>query len=97
MPLPPDRLFGVLLPPLIFEAALQIRWTPFRREAPVILTLAFAGVVMAAMLVATGMHFLQAGGLAPTSSVKPRDAKRAGPPRAHDRARATRPALRDQC
>ena len=56
IPLPPDKLFGILLPPLIFEAALQIRWTPFRREAPVILTLAFAGVVMAAMLVATGMH-----------------------------------------
>jgi CPA1 family monovalent cation:H+ antiporter len=54
--LTPDLIFTVLLPPLIFEAAIQIRWAPFRRELPVILTLAFAGVVIAAAIMAVGMH-----------------------------------------
>jgi CPA1 family monovalent cation:H+ antiporter len=43
---------------LIFEAALQIHWSPFRRDLPVILALAFAGVAIAAALVAVGVHFL---------------------------------------
>ena len=46
------------MPPLIFEAALQIRWPPFRRELPVILMLAFVGVAVAAVLVAVGMRIL---------------------------------------
>ena len=58
MPLSPGSIFTVLLPPLIFEAALQIRWPPFRRELPVILMLAFVGVAVAAALVAVGMHIL---------------------------------------
>ena len=58
IPLSLDAIFTVLLPPLIFEAALQIRWTPFRRDLPVILTLAFVGVAVAAALVAAGMHVL---------------------------------------
>jgi CPA1 family monovalent cation:H+ antiporter len=58
IPLSPDAIFTVLLPPLIFEAALQIRWPPFRRELPVILFLAFIGVAIAAALVAVGMHVL---------------------------------------
>lgn len=56
MPLSPASIFTILLPPLIFEAALQIRWPPFRRELPVILMLAFVGVALAAALVAAGMH-----------------------------------------
>ena len=56
--LSPEGIFTILLPPLIFEAALQIRWPPFRRDLPVILALAFAGVAIAAALVAAGMHFL---------------------------------------
>ena len=58
MPLSADSIFTVLLPPLIFEAALQIRWPPFRRELPVILMLAFVGVAVAAALVAVGMRIL---------------------------------------
>ena len=58
IPLSPDAIFTVLLPPLIFEAALQIRWTPFCRDLPVILMLAFVGVAVAAALVAAGMHIL---------------------------------------
>lgn len=57
VPLSPDWFFSVLLPPLIFEAALQIKWQPFRRDLPVLLTLAFAGVVVGAALVAVGMRF----------------------------------------
>ena len=56
MPLSPDSIFTVLLPPLIFEAALQIKWAPFRRELPVVLLLAFAGVAIAAAVIAIGMH-----------------------------------------
>ncbi len=54
----PEGIFTILLPPLIFEAALQIHWPPFRRDLPIILALAFAGVAIAAALVAAGMHFL---------------------------------------
>ena len=46
------------MPPLIFEAALQIRWPPFRRDLPAILLLAFVGVAVSAVIVAAGMHFL---------------------------------------
>ena len=54
--LSPQGIFTILLPPLIFEAALQIRWTPFRKELPVVLALAFGGVAVAATLVAAGMR-----------------------------------------
>ena len=56
--LSPEGIFTVLLPPLIFEAALQIQWRPFRKDLLVIFALAFAGVAIAAALVAAGMHFL---------------------------------------
>jgi monovalent cation:H+ antiporter, CPA1 family len=58
IPLSPDMVFTVLLPPLIFEAALQIRWPPFRRDLPVILLLAVVGVAVAAAVVTVGMHAL---------------------------------------
>src|SRR5690349_24208798 len=48
IPLSPDGIYEILLPPLIFEAALQIKWPPFRRDLPVILLLAFVGVGVAA-------------------------------------------------
>jgi CPA1 family monovalent cation:H+ antiporter len=54
----PDWFYSMLLPPLIFEAALQIKWQPFRRELPVLLTLAFGGTMLAAALVGFGMHWL---------------------------------------
>jgi Na+:H+ antiporter len=56
-PLSRDLIFNVLLPPLVFDAALQLPWKSFRRELPVTLTLAFAGVALAAGLVAAGMHY----------------------------------------
>jgi len=58
LPLSRDLIFNIFLPPLIFEAALQLDWKPFRRELPVTLILAVAGVAIAASVVAAGMHWL---------------------------------------
>ena len=52
-----DLIFNILLPPLVFEAALQLPWKDFRRELPVTLTLALVGVALAALLVAAGLHY----------------------------------------
>jgi CPA1 family monovalent cation:H+ antiporter len=56
VPLSRDLIFNVLLPPLVFEAALQLEWKRFRAELPLTLTLAFFGVAIAAAVVAAGMH-----------------------------------------
>jgi Na+:H+ antiporter len=56
--LTPDQIYTLLLPPLIFEAALQLKWQPFRDNLAVSLTLAFPGVALTAAIIATGMHFL---------------------------------------
>ncbi len=53
-----EILFDVLLPPLLFEAALALRWDELRRQLPVVLTLASAGVVLSAAVTAAGMHYL---------------------------------------
>src|SRR3954464_14518479 len=58
LPLSRELIFKVLLPPLVFEAALQLEWRRFREELPLTLTLAFAGVAIAAAVVAAGMHWL---------------------------------------
>jgi monovalent cation:H+ antiporter, CPA1 family len=58
LPLSRDLIFNILLPPLVFEAALQLDWQRFRRELPLTLTLAFLGVGIAATVVASGMHWL---------------------------------------
>src|SRR6185503_11293128 len=58
LPLTRDLIFDVLLPPLVFEAALQLDWKRFRHELPLTLTLAFVGVIAASLFVAAGMHWL---------------------------------------
>jgi CPA1 family monovalent cation:H+ antiporter len=58
IPLSRTLIFDFLLPPLVFEAALELQWKRFRRELPLTLTLAFAGVAIAAATVAIGMHWL---------------------------------------
>ncbi len=58
LPLSRGLIFNILLPPLVFEAALQLDWRRFRAELPVSLTLAFLGVAIAAAVVAAGMHWL---------------------------------------
>jgi len=52
-----DLIFNVLLPPLVFEGAMQLPWKDFRRELPVTVTLALIGVTLAALVVATGLHY----------------------------------------
>lgn len=56
--LSPDMILKVFLPPLIFEGALQLDWRRFRRELPLTLTLAFPGMIVAACVIASGMHFV---------------------------------------
>ena len=56
--LTPELIFTVLLPPLVFEAALHLRWDQFKREAPLVLSLAFVGTLLSALVVAAGMHWL---------------------------------------
>src|ERR1043165_932630 len=47
-------LFTTLLPPLIFEAAFQIRWPELKREMRVVLLLATVGVAISACATAAG-------------------------------------------
>ena len=54
----PEILFDALLPPLLFEAALSLRWDELRRQLPVVLLLASAGVVLSGAVTAAGMHYL---------------------------------------
>ena len=56
--LTPELIYFIFLPPLVFEAAIQIPWRPFYREMPLLLALVTVGVVFAAGVVAAGMHFL---------------------------------------
>src|SRR5689334_4505055 len=58
VPLSRELIFNVLLPPLVFEAALQLEWKRFRAELPLTLTLAFLGVAIAAAVVALGLRNL---------------------------------------
>jgi CPA1 family monovalent cation:H+ antiporter len=58
MPLTPELVFTVFLPPLIFEAAIQIPWAPFRRELPLLFVLVTVGVLLAAGIAAAGMHYI---------------------------------------
>jgi len=58
LPLSRELIFNVLLPPLVFEAALQLDWREFKAELPLTLTLAFLGVAIATAVVGAGMHWL---------------------------------------
>jgi CPA1 family monovalent cation:H+ antiporter len=53
-----ELLFDVLLPPLIFEAALYIRWDELWRDITVIGTFATLGVVLSAAGTAAIMHLV---------------------------------------
>ncbi|GAB4156606.1 MAG: cation:proton antiporter [Candidatus Promineifilaceae bacterium] len=52
-----ELIFTIFLPPLIYEAALYIRWQELRRDFPVIITFATVGVLLSAGITAAGMHF----------------------------------------
>lgn len=60
--LTPELVFSVLLPPLVFEAALHLGWGQFRREGALVLSLAFGGTLLSAGVVAGGMHWLAGWG-----------------------------------
>ncbi len=53
-----ELVFTAFLPPLIFEAAIQIRWRDLRKELPVVLTFATGGVLLSAALTTAGMHYI---------------------------------------
>ena len=58
VPFTKDLIFNVFLPPLVFEAALQIRWTELRRDFPVVGVLATAGVCLSAAVTALGIKYI---------------------------------------
>lgn len=51
-------IFYVILPPLIFEAAINIQWKGFRHDAIPILTLAIAGTIIATAMITAIFHYL---------------------------------------
>jgi len=53
-----ELIFTVLLPPLIFEATLFIRWKELIHNLPVILVFATIGVILSALLTSAGMVYL---------------------------------------
>jgi CPA1 family monovalent cation:H+ antiporter len=58
VPFSKELVFNIFLPPLVFEAALQIHWKELRRDLPVIVTLATVGVCLSWGVTALGMHYL---------------------------------------
>ncbi len=60
-----DVIFNVILPPLLFEAAINIRWRELQRDAPPVLTLALVGTAVSAAVVAAGMVWLLAWPITP--------------------------------
>jgi CPA1 family monovalent cation:H+ antiporter len=58
LPFTKDVIFNVFLPPLVFEAALQIHWKELRKELPVVLVLATAGVCLSWVVTALGMRYV---------------------------------------
>jgi CPA1 family monovalent cation:H+ antiporter len=53
-PLTHDFIFNVILPPLLFEAALRLRWAELRADGGILLALTTLGTVGAAGVVALG-------------------------------------------
>ncbi|HVJ31586.1 MAG TPA: sodium:proton antiporter [Terriglobia bacterium] len=60
-----DLIFDLLLPPLLFEAALAIEWRELKRDALPVLVLSIFGVVVSAAVVTYGMTALLHWPLAP--------------------------------
>ena len=52
-----DLIFSIFLPPLVFEAALYIRWQDLKKDLPVVTVLSTLGVLLAAAVTAAGMHY----------------------------------------
>jgi CPA1 family monovalent cation:H+ antiporter len=50
-----DLIFDVVLPPLLFEAALNLRWSDLRRDLVPVVALSTIGVALCALVVAGGL------------------------------------------
>ncbi|HWU55251.1 MAG TPA: cation:proton antiporter, partial [Rhizomicrobium sp.] len=50
-----DLIYLVILPPLLFEAAISIHWTELRRDLVPVLVLSTVGVAISAAVTAAGM------------------------------------------
>jgi monovalent cation:H+ antiporter, CPA1 family len=50
-----DLVFDLILPPLLFEAAINLHWKALRRDALPVLTLAILGTLLSAAVVAGGV------------------------------------------
>lgn len=53
-----DFIFYVILPPLLFEAALTLQWRELKADAGILSVLAVLGTILAAAFVAFGAHWL---------------------------------------
>jgi len=53
-----DLIFSVFLPPLVFGAALSIRWSELKRDLAVVVTLATVGVLLSAVVTTVGMRYI---------------------------------------
>ncbi|HEX3995188.1 MAG TPA: cation:proton antiporter, partial [Acetobacteraceae bacterium] len=53
-----ELIYGVILPPLLFEAAINLHWRELRRDALPILALALPGTLIATAVVSTGMMLI---------------------------------------
>ena len=51
-----DLIFDVVLPPLLFEAALNLHWSELKRDLAPVIALSTVGVALSACVVAGGMH-----------------------------------------
>ena len=58
IPFSKDFIFKVLLPPLIFEAALYIHWRELKNDLLTVGTFATVGVLLSAFVTAAIMHFV---------------------------------------
>ena len=58
IPFNKELLFKVLLPPLIFEAALYIHWKELKRDMLPVVTFATVGVLLSAFITAAIMHYV---------------------------------------
>ena len=50
-----DLIFDVVLPPLLFEAALNLNWNELKRDLALVVALSIAGVTLCAAVVASGL------------------------------------------
>src|SRR5437773_1418640 len=59
-----DLIYLVILPPLLFEAAISIHWRELRRDLLPVLVLSTVGVVISAAVTTAGMRYFLAWPLA---------------------------------